>query len=315
MPTDPRLERAREGGADRQTLDDLGAIFDDFGEVLKPLDDLGNFATSHTPAVLAKLDALEQHGFGSHVPRRHAHHLENMLHRFHAILERNMHLERELAHINQSSNVILSTPLDNVPALSTSTLVTFGAPYSGVKFMICACLVPAEITPPGRFSSLNFMGIDFATPSTSPANVTYLNNTPGVGGTPLQLGMGLASLYTNLTAPRGPRVFEPWTGWLFDPAAKISFAVYNPSGAFPGSYLIDWLMRSTPCPQGHSFADNMAIGHVGYHDMGGLVDAIHHFAIGIGETNTRAALRPHALASSGYQLLAGGGGAGWRPAR
>jgi len=303
------LDRAiAQSAASRQVIDDLGAIFDTFDSTLAGVDDLGAVASTDVPTLLRKLHALQEGGYGKQVPDRHKHHLDGMLRRFRSVVERNMNLERELRILSQSSNVILSTPLDNVPALTTSTVVTFGTPYSGVKFMICAAELPAELTPAGRFATLNFMGIDFGSPSINPANISYLVNTPGSQGQPLVGGMGMTWAYSNLTAPAGKRTFEPWVGWLFDPSAKISFSVYNPNAGFPGTYLLDWLMRSSPCPQGFSFGEDTVIGHVAHHEVGGLMDAIHHFTVGVGEHNARAAFRPASAAiTSGYSMLSNPG--------
>jgi hypothetical protein len=295
------LDRAAGAVSDRQIIDDLGAVFETIdtrvGEA--EIDELGNVHT-HLPTLLGKLASLRDGGFGHHIPERHHRSLDRMVHRFEDILHRNMRLEAELAHLNASSNVILSTPLDNVPVLTTSTIVTFGSPYSGIDFMICAALLPAELTPAGRFATLNFMGIDFANPSSNPANVTYVAPA-GTLGTPNQLGMGLSSFYTNLTAPRGARVFEPWTGWVFDASAKISFSVYNPSASFPATYLLDWLMRASPCPQQGQYDRGMALGHVRYHEgIAELMNAIHGFAIGVGPKGNSA----HAPLRAGHHMVA-----------
>jgi hypothetical protein len=315
---DPRIERAADAGVlSKQALDDLGAVFGDFDTSLGGVSDLGEVAHTHAPTLLAKLEhMLEQggrHGYG-HIgtaSSRLSSHIDAMIARFASVVRRNIHLERELAIMNQSSNVVLSTPIDNLNALTNSTVVTFGAPYSGVDFMICAALLPAELTPAGRFSTLNFMGIDFASNSINAANVQYAVNTPGTLGQPLQQGMGLSSFYTNLTAPKGPRTFEPWVGWYFDASAKITFSIYNPSTSAPATYLLDWLMRASPCPQVAGFTPSMVQGHIGYHaGMDDVFDAIHHFAMGVSPKmthhhpfaptrQTQAALR------NGMAMLAG----------
>ena len=147
------------------------------------------------------------------------------------------------------------------------------------------------------------MGLDFANPSVNPANITY-QATAGTLGTPLQGGQGLASLYTNLTAPKGTRTFEPWTGWIFDASAKVSFSIYNPSASFPGTYLIDWLMKASPCPTSGQFDRGMALGHVRYHEgIAEMMSAIHGFAIGVGPKGNSM----HAPLRSGHAMVSNAG--------
>lgn len=299
--TNGTLARAAET-TDQQTIDALAGIFGTVdtavGEVA--IDDLGSLAQTHVPSLLHKLEHLRHHGISHHIPESEHAKIQHMVARFEQIVHRNMRLEAELANLNASSNVIMSTPFDNVPSLTTSAVCSFGSPYSGIDFMILACLLPAELTPAGRLATMNFMGIDFASPSINPANINYNSVTPGTQGVPVQGGMGLSNFYTNLTAPKGPRVFEPWTGWVFDASARISFSVYNPSGSFPATYLFDWLMKASPCPQQGQFDRTMALGHVRYHEgIGDLMNAIHGFAIGVGPKGNTS----HAALRSGHHMV------------
>jgi hypothetical protein len=303
--TSETLAKAAEATTDQRIIDDLGAIFGAVDTAVgeAAIDDLGSLAQTHVPSLLAKLHALRTGGIGPHIPRGDHDRIHHMIGRFEQVVAKNMRLEAELANLNASSNVVLSTPFDNVPSLTTSAVCQFGTPYSGIDFMILACLLPAELTPAGRLATLNFMGIDFANPSINPVNVSYSGVTPGTQGVPVVQGMGVSNFYTNLTAPNGPRTFQPWTGWVFDASARISFSVYNPSGSFPATYLFDWLMKASPCPGQNQFNDKMARGHVRYHDgIAELMNAIHGFAIGIGR-NTHSA--EHAPLRSGYHMAAG----------
>jgi hypothetical protein len=301
------LYKAKNGGAaDPRIIDDLSGVFADFDTAVGGVDDLGAFGRTDPLMLLAKIEQLRERGHRTHwggMPTHLGEHIGHIVHKFHHLVNRNIQLERELEVLSMSSNVIVSTPIDNLAAATTSGLVTFGAPYSGIDFAITAMLLPAELTPPGRFSTLQFMGIDFATPSTSGIVVQYAAPS-GTLGTPVVQGMGLSSFYTNLTAPRGHRVFEPWVGWMFDASAKVSFTVYNPSATLSATYLIDWMMRSSPCPQpGVSvFNPSMVRGHVQYHEgVPELFNAIHHAVIGMGrQLDGVGHLR---LAKSGHQLL------------
>lgn len=280
-----KLDRARESvdGADREAVDDLAAVLGDMDLMTTfPGDDVGNVRT-HGPILLAKLADLEHHGIGSHVPHHHHRSIGHLIRRFHALVARNLDLQREIDIMAEGSNVIVSTPIDNLAANTTSTQVTLGAPYSGVDFMLCDILLPAELTPAGRFASLVFCGIDFATPSINAATVQYANGTPGTLGTPNTQGMGLSAFYTNKTMPTGSRRFAPWTGWYFDASAKITFTLYNPSLTLPASYFPDWLMRSSPCPVEGTTVFSHARGHARFHEIDDVMDAIHGFTIGMGQ--------------------------------
>jgi hypothetical protein len=164
--------------------------------------------------------------------------------------------------------------------------------------MICDVLMPAELTNFGGFTTLQFAGIDFATPSTS-ANVVTYNNTAGTLGVPLQGRMGFTAFYTNKTMPSHHRRFCPWTGWIFDPAAKITFAIYNPT-AFAQSYSIDWLMRSNPCTEAYHEGGRDMAYHLQSHDARHLFDMMHHFTSGMGSgTPQRRGPTPQRRSSGG----------------
>ncbi len=276
------MERAREeAGRDADAVDQLRGVLEDFDLMTAvPGDDMGNIRTS-APILLAKLDDLGNSGFGHHIPAHHHRSMRHLISRFHSLVARNLDMQREIDLINEGSNVIVSTPIDNLAANTLSTQCTWGAPYSGKAFMLCDILIPAELTPAGRFGSLVFAGIDFATPSVNAATVSYIAPA-GTLGAPGTQGMGLSFAYTNKTAPSGRRNFSPWTGWYFDPSAKITFTIFNPSLTLPASYFPDWLCRSSPCPDETTTFRNVR-GHVRHHQMDHLMDVIHGWTIGMGD--------------------------------
>jgi hypothetical protein len=308
MDRQERADRAAASGVlTRREVDDIGLVLEDIGYGLDGvMDDLGEISRTHAPSLLGKMESLMHHGFGPHIPNHHQHSLHNMLERFHAVVERSLHLERELAAMQDTSNVVVSTPIDNLAAATTSANCTFGAPYSGIEFMICEMLMPAELTNFGGFGSLQFAGIDFATPSTS-ANVVTYDQVAGVLGAPLTKRMGFSVFYTNKTMPSHHRRFCPWTGWIFDPSAKITFNVFNPT-AFAQSYSIDWLMRSNPCTEAYQEGSRDMAYHLQSHDAQHSFDMMHHFVLGMGNaTPGRRATAPTRRASHSGGSPRGGG--------
>lgn len=249
--------------------DDLGAII--------PSDRVRTYA----PVLLEKIGALRRLrsprvGLGGRA-------LDRVLHNFEQAIRRNVDLEAELEMWNETTNVVVSTPMDNVPPATTSCVCTWGAPYSGKDYLVLDCLVPAELTPAGRLVDLSFSSLNFALPSTQISTVQY-SSAPGVLGAPLQGGMDLVVFYQNKTSPHGRRHFVPWVGWVFDASAKNTFSIYNPDPVTARSYQISWLCRSSPCAE--EFDRTMAFSRhrpsTRGKDFGAVMNAIHSAVIGLG---------------------------------
>lgn len=260
------------------------ALVADLGAVLQDMDSLGNVPAtdsgvhSYAPVVIAKIRELLRHG-GRHSNTRHFRSINRLLQGWHDLLMRHVDLVRERQLWHEESNVVVCTPWDSLASGATSSVATISAPYSGIRFMLCDILVPAELNPRGRLTQFNFAGIDFATPSVSTATVTY-STAAGVLGTPTVQGMDLTVFYQNKTAPTGRRGFRPWTGWIFDAAARIVTQIHNPDPAFARSYDLAWLMRSSPCAE--TYDRDMAY-HRSYEGFDSIADMIHGAVIGLGQ--------------------------------
>jgi hypothetical protein len=222
--------------------EDLSAFVEDLGATWAIPK--GGAAYSHAPTVLHKLERLMREGRHE----RHGRSIQRMLDHWRRHLRHHLELAGRVAGLDAESNVVVSTPFDFVAAAAQSVTCTLGAPYSGRDFLIGDVLVPAELQPRGRFTLLDFAGIDFSGPSKAATTVAYAVG-PGATGTPAQQGMGFSELYSNKTSPHRRRHFCPWTGFVFRSDAKILIAVYNPDTANPRSYDFDWMMRSDPCAE------------------------------------------------------------------
>ncbi len=260
----------------------------DLERVLTDTDNLGAVPTSdsgvhaYAPAVMLKIrDMLGTQGRHRFSGTRHFRSINKLLQNWHDLLGRHVDLVRERQVWHEESNVVVSTPWDALAAATSSSTVEVGAPYSGIRFMLLDILVPAELNPRGRLTSFTFAGINFAQPSTSSTTVGY-STAAGVLGTPAVLGMDLTVFYQNKTAPIGRRGFRPWTGWIFDPSAKINVQIHNPDPALARSYDLAWLMRSSPCNE--TFDPQKAMhNYTGGESFQTLADQIHGAVIGIGQ--------------------------------
>lgn len=254
-----------------QDTDSLGAV---------PGTDSGVHA--YAPGVMMKIRDLLQAGASHRFSgTRHFRSINKLLQNWHDLLGRHVDLVRERQVWHEESNVIVSTPWDALAAATSSSVCEVGAPYSGIRFMLLDILVPAELNPRGRLREFTFAGINFANPSTTSSTVSY-STAGGVLGTPLVLGMDLTVFYQNKTAPIGRRGFRPWTGWIFDPSAKINVQIYNPDPALAKSYDLAWLMRSSPCNE--TFDPTRAMhAYTGGESFQTMADQIHGAVIGIGQ--------------------------------
>lgn len=262
------------------------ALLQDLNRVLVETDNLGNVPPSdagihaYAPGVMMKIRDLLSHG-GRHSQTPHFRSINRLLRGWHDLLGRHVDLIREKQLWHEESNVVVSSPWDNLAAATQSSVATIGAPYSGVRFMLLDILVPAELTPRGRMTNFTFAGINFAQPSTNTTTLQY-STAAGVQGTPASLGMDLTVFYSNKTAPIGRRGFRPWTGWIFDPSAKIEVSIFNPDPAFAKSYDLAWLMRSSPCAE--HYAKDAAYHYATHGDgFAEIADQIHGAVIGLGQ--------------------------------
>ncbi len=236
----PPGELARTIGGYREMWGDLGKLVTDLDMVGMVGD---GSAYPWAPMV--------HHRLGQHL-QHHQHHPSHpmggvvhlLLQRLHAVLGRHRHLEEERRLWHAKCNVIESPYWLSLAANTQSSIATVRAPYSGVNYMILDVLMPANLTPFGFWTTINFAGINFATPGNG---ITY-STAAGVQGTPTTLpGMGFTDFLEDKTSPEGCRGWNPWTGWILSSDAVSTWAWFNPDTINARSLIVDILMRSSPC--------------------------------------------------------------------
>lgn len=223
----------------------------DLTKIVADLDAVGMISdgSAHpwAPMVMHRVGQhLAHHGHPGH---QH-HHMSPVVHRLlahlHAVLARQVNLEKEKRLWHSKSNVVETMYWQSVAANTASTTATVRAPYSGVNYMILDVLMDTLLTPPGFWSNISFASINFAQ---SGSTITY--GTPGASGTQaaggLTGGMGFECFLHDKTAPEGARGWNPWTGWILSSDAVSLWQWVNADAANSRSLFCSVLMRSSPC--------------------------------------------------------------------